>query len=252
MKRVTLCIFCLTLLLFGCGKSSTKEPKPAQGEPRPVFTGTITPSASPTPSTDPKASPTLTPIPDGKLLGWLLVEEQRHVDGEDVLVKKSYDEENRLVKTETHRKDGAEDVLLDAEEYTYDKQGNCILHVSVYESGGKEIEENAYDDGRLTFTKRQFCDPDGTPWQTEIYTVLEDETICYENRREDNSLRYYSLIQRDAAGNVIEERSFLEDGTCCTIYKAKYGEHGILSSEEKDLDVWQEGGSDQRNHGLFL
>lgn len=244
MKRVTLCIFCLTLLLSGCSSSGDK-PEPEQGKPRPGITGALSPSAAPTPSTEPLFSPTptLTPIPDGKLLGWLLVEEQRHVDGKDVLVQKSYDEKNRLVKTETYQRDVSGDVLLDAEEYTYDKQGNCILHVSVYESGGKEIEENAYDDGRLTHIKRQFCDPDGTPWQTEIYTVLEDETIRYENRREDNSLRYYSLIQRDAAGNVIEERSFLEDGTCCTIYKAKYGEHGILSSEEKDFDVWREGGA---------
>ncbi len=241
MKRVFIFVFLSSLLLFGCGKTSNDKQQPTQGKPRPGITGALSPSATPTPSIDPLFSPTptLTPIPEGKLLGWLLVEERSRVDGEDILEQKSYDEKNRLIKTETYHRYVSEDVLFAAEEYTYDKQGNCILRVSVDEYGNKEIEKKVYDGGRLT--KRQLCNTDGTPWQTEIYTVLEDGTIRYENRREDDTLRYYSLIQHDAAGNVIEECSFLEDGTCCTTYRAEYGEFGILSSYEEDFDVSQEG-----------
>ncbi|MDO4317400.1 MAG: hypothetical protein Q4C48_04235 [Lachnospiraceae bacterium] len=245
MKRGTVCLLCMALFFSGCGKSGDRPF--AEGERRtemPVSeTPVVSPGILPSPTEAQRPvetpSPTLTPIPDGKLLGWLLVEERRHVDGEDTTEQRTYDENNRLIKVESYRCDVSGDVFLGGEEYAYDEQGNCILQATIDEYKNRSMEKSRYEDGRLV--EKQFCEADGTPYLTELYIALEDGSIRYEERREDNTLRYYSLIRYDAAGNVIENCSFLEDGTCRTTYKAEYREFGILSSYEEDFDIYEEG-----------
>ncbi|MDO4317398.1 MAG: hypothetical protein Q4C48_04225 [Lachnospiraceae bacterium] len=232
MKRVIIIfIFLFSLLLPGCGKTTNEEPQPTQGGQRPVFSGTVAPSATPTLSAAPNASPTLTPIPDGKLLGWLLVEERRHVDGEDTTEQRTYDENNRLIKVEGYRCNVSGDVSLGGEEYAYDEQGNCVFESITDEYGNKSITTYAYEQGKLV--EKQYCWGNGTPYVVEVYQYLEDGSVRCERRDpKDNTLEDYLILWHDEEGNVITERYYPEEGICTLIYEAAYGEHGILWSYE--------------------
>ncbi len=233
MKRVVIFVFLSSLLLFGCDKTSNDKPQLTQGEPRPGITGALSPSATPTPSTDPlfSPSPTLTPIPEGKLLGWLLVEERSRVDGETTIEKKTYDENNRLIKVECYQHDVSGDVLLGEEEYAYDGQGNCIFEGETDKYGNKSITTYAYEQGKLLET--QYCWGDGSPYVVEVYLYLEDGSVRCERRNpDDNTLEDYFIRWHDEEGNVISERFYSSDDVCLQIYEAAYGEHGILWSYE--------------------
>lgn len=229
MKRVMICIILLSSLLFGCGKSSTEEPKPTQGEQRPVFTGTITPSTAPTPSIDPKASPTLTPIPDGKLLGWRLVESWSQVVGEVTIEKKAYDEENRLICVETIEKENGEEVLVSREEYQYDEQGNCVLESKWNQVEGKSDTKYRYEADKLIEAQHFYNDKING---VDTYQYLENGNVRRElHNSEDNALLSHSIFRTDEEGRTIECRSFLAEGDrIAETFQAEYCEFGLLWS----------------------
>lgn len=237
VKRRTVCLLCMALLFSGCGKSGDRPF--SEGERRTEMPVSETPAVSqgnlpsPTEAQRPveTPSPMLTPIPDGKLLGWLLVEERRRVDGEDTTEQRTYDENNRLIKVESYRRDFNGDVSLGEEEYAYDEQGNCVFESITDKYGNKSITTYAYEQGKLV--EKQYCWGDGTPYVVEVYLYLEDGSVRRERRDpEDNTLESYSILWYDEEGNVISERYYPREDVCTEIYEAAYGEHGILWSYE--------------------